>query len=92
MAFVVGTLAVIWGLIGICTAKVQNCIVTFIFGTASCLLTIAFAIAASIVLTLYFVTPEQVTQFCEEDMSTVELDGLTKTVVDGVNLYIDDID
>ena len=56
------------------------------------MLSVAFAISASIILTLYFVTPEQVTQFCTEDISTVELNGLSKTVVDGVNLYIDDID
>ena len=44
------------------------------------------------VLTVYYVTPEQVEQFCEEKVSTNELDGFSKTVVDDVNLYIDDID
>lgn len=65
---------------------------TLIFGLLSFLLVAGFSITSGMVLTLYYVTPEQVTQFCEESISTADLNGITKTVVDGVTLYIDDID
>jgi hypothetical protein len=92
IAFIVGATSVIYGLVGICTAKIQNCFATVMFGTLSCLLTVAFSLCSGIVLTMYFVTPDQIEQFCNEDMDTTDLDGLTKTVVDGVNIYINDID
>jgi len=52
----------------------------------------AYAVVAAIVLTLNFVTQDDIKQFCTEQISTVDMNGIAKTVVDDINLYIDDID
>ena len=88
ICFIVGTIAVIFGFMGICISKLQRCGCTLVFGIMSFLLAVTFILTSVMVLTLYFVTEEQVIDFCSEKISTLDLNGLSKTIVDDVNSYI----
>ena len=52
IAFSVGVSAVIFGLAGICAAKIKKCPCTCIFGTLSLILTLAYGFAAFVLLSI----------------------------------------
>ena len=58
IAFTVGISAVVFGLAGICTAKIKKCPCTCVFGTMSLILTLAYGFSAFILLSIYYVSDE----------------------------------
>ena len=58
VAFTVGVSAVVFGLAGICAAKIKKCPCTCIFGLSSLILTLVYGASAFLLLSLYYVTDD----------------------------------
>ena len=69
IAFTVGISAVIFGLAGICTAKIKKCPCTCVFGTFALILTLTYGFASFVLLSIYYITDEQLT-----DSESITLD------------------
>lgn len=58
VAFTVGISAVVFGLAGICAAKIKKCPCTCVFGFLTLIVTLAYGFAAFLLLSMYYVTDE----------------------------------
>ena len=58
ICFSVGASAVVFGLSGICTAKIRRCPCTCTFGFLSLIFTILYALSAVVLLSIYYVSNE----------------------------------
>ena len=56
MSFLVGISAVIFGLTGICAAKIRKCPCTCTFGVIALILTIFYGFCSYVMLLLYYVS------------------------------------
>lgn len=92
IAFTVGISAVIFGLAGICTAKIKKCPCTCVFGTFSLILTLTYAFAAFVLLSIYYVTDEQLTDFCNDELNLDGTEGLIKRMVEEAEDYVFTVD
>ena len=56
ISFTVGVSAVVFGLAGICAAKIQRCPCTCTIGFIAMLITAAYGLASAVLLAMYYVT------------------------------------
>ena len=76
VAFSVGISAVVFGLAGICVSKIRKCPCTFVFGLFAFILTAAYGFCSFLVLSLYYVTDDQLKDFCDNNLNLDNVEGL----------------
>ena len=81
VAFSVGVSAVVFGLAGICASKIQRCACTCTFGFFAFLVTIVYGFAAFILLSLYYISEQQLRDFCTSNLNLDDSEGLIKRMV-----------
>lgn len=81
VAFSVGISAVVFGLTGICAAKIRRCPCTCAFGAFALILSAAYAFCSFLILQIYYVTNEELTDFCNDDLNLDNVNALMRKMV-----------
>ena len=92
VAFSVGISAVVFGLAGICTAKIKRCLCTCSFGFLSLVFTILYVFAAVVLLSMYYVTDQQLQDFCNDNLNLDDTEGLVKRMIEEIEDYVYTVD
>lgn len=92
IAFSVGISAVMLGLAGICTSKIKRCLCTCTFGFVAMVLTGVYALASFVLLSMYYVTNDQVKDFCNDDLNLGSTEGLMKRMIEEIENYVYTVD
>jgi len=61
-------LAILIGLCGLAAAKCQKCLCTFFYNLAVLLMVLLMIAIAMPILTMYFMTPEDISSFCKGEL------------------------
>ena len=92
IAFSVGISAVVYGLAGICTARVQRCPCTFVFGLISVALTAVYSLAAFALLSLYYVSDQEIKDFCEDNLNLDNTSSILRNMIREIEDYVYTVD
>ena len=92
VSFTVGVSAIVFGLTGICTAKIQRCPCTCVFGVMALLVTLIYGVAAYLILQMYYVSTDQIRDFCNDDLNLEGKWTLLKRMVEEVEDYVYTVD
>ena len=65
----VGISAVVFGLAGICASKIQRWPCTCVIGLLALLLTAVYGLAAFVLMSMYYVSDQQVKDFCNDNLN-----------------------
>ena len=88
MSFLVGISAVIFGLTGICAAKIRKCPCTCTFGVIALILTIFYGFCSYVMLLLYYVSDQNIKDFCDQNYAINNANGLMRRLVQEVEDYV----
>ena len=92
VAFSVGISAVIIGLAGICASKIKRCLCTCTFGFLSLVLTVLYIFAAFLLLSIFYVSEQQLKDFCSDNLNLADTEGLVKRMIIEVENYVYTVD
>ena len=81
-----------FGLLALCTAKVQKCCCVCTYGTFALIFTVGYALVATAIITLNMISKDTITAFCDGSLSESALPSFMMTYIDSANVYIDGID
>ena len=90
VAYVIGAIAVLFGIIGVLVAYTQKTLGICLFGFLSFFLAISMGIASYVVIQLYMVEPQQIKSFC--DGTLTETSGPVESLLARSKECIDEID
>ena len=90
VAYIVGAVAVLFGIIGVLVSYTQKTLAICLYGFISFFLAISLGIASYVVIQLYMVEPQQVKSFCEGTLT--ETRGPVESLLARSKEYIDKID
>ena len=89
-SYIVGAVAVLFGMLGVLVAYTQKTIGICLFGFLSFFLAITMGIASYVVIQLYMVEPQSIKDFCEGTLT--ETNGPVESLLARSKEYIDKID
>ena len=81
ICFCVGISAVVFGLTGICVAKIRKCPCTCTFGVFALILTATYGFCAALMLKLYYVSYQDLQDFCNDDLNLDNVNALIRRLV-----------
>ena len=92
VAFSVGISAIVFGLAGICTAKIRRCPCTCVFGCFAFVFMILYGLAAALLLSLYYIDEDQLNDFCNDNLNLDDMEGILRRSIREAENYAFTVD